>query len=390
MQNIFLLTYAVVALSLFSAAAGSKTINLLDNLTPADIPPYLDKKEIKPELQRLAKINERELARDERRPVGMKTPVVGDGSHDYIYTDRYDKGLFSTIFKAYANHWVLVTTPEDWWFTIIRKVALDIDAVSDNQTIRNFFVSHEGKKELVVELGTSVYGANYSNFFDAMTDKIAENINKPEYVKIMNSDFSTSSNLDKIVSNLAIMSSVQEYFSYSGGILCGIPKVEMKGTEQDWVRLLKKFNKLEKYLQELQNIIGNTKWWPKARTVLEKLLDTYRDNPDQDWWSKIITQSGAGGCGIPQEFTGWFVDILQSGQPDELAFSRVTPDNLPSGLISVPMKITDGNTEEQSALVAGIPGFTIEKDEKETKIQAVHAWALMMEPNSVFRNELEN
>jgi hypothetical protein len=53
------------------------------------------------------------------------------------------------------------------------------------------------------------------------------------------------------------------------------------------------------------------------------------------------------------------------------------------------MKITDGSTDEQSALVAGIPASDIkEKYHKfgDTMIQAVHAWALMLEPDSVFRN----
>ena len=52
------------------------------------------------------------------------------------------------------------------------------------------------------------------------------------------------------------------------------------------------------------------------------------------------------------------------------------------------MKITDGNTEEQTALVAGIPGFMVEEGNNETKIQAVHAWTLMLEQNSVFRNDI--
>ena len=54
------------------------------------------------------------------------------------------------------------------------------------------------------------------------------------------------------------------------------------------------------------------------------------------------------------------------------------------------MKITDGFTDEQSALVAGIPASDIKENYNkfnDTMIQAVHAWALMLEPDSVFRNE---
>ena len=174
------------------------------------------------------------------------------------------------------------------------------------------------------------------------------------------------------------MSSVQDYFTFTGGILCGIPKVEMKGSEDDWVKLIKKFDDLGTYLQPIRNIIGQNKWWPKARTVIEKLLDTYKENPDLDWWSRIVSQTGYESCGRPAKFDGWFVEDFLSEQPDDLH----------SGLISVPMKITDDNTDEQSALVAGIPGFKIDKQLNETRIEAVHAWTLMLEPNSIFRNDL--
>ena len=33
------------------------------------------------------------------------------------------------------------------------------------------------------------------------------------------------------------MKSVQEYFEYKMGFECGIPAIEMKGTEEDWKNL---------------------------------------------------------------------------------------------------------------------------------------------------------
>ena len=137
-----------------------------------------------------------------------------------------------------------MTRPEDWWFEIIRKVALAIDNNSKKESVRKFFVSHEGKKELNVILGQSVESANYSSFLEQMTDQVAENIRQPEYVDIMRADFSTTTDIHRVVSNIAVMNSVQEYFDFYGSILCGIPRVEMMGEEEDWQALAAKFDRL--------------------------------------------------------------------------------------------------------------------------------------------------
>ena len=156
----------------------------------------------------------------------------------------------------------------------------------------------------------------------------------------------------------------------------------MQGSENDWLKLKTKIKNLKEYLQPISNIMGQAKWWPLAESVAQKLIDTYQGNPDKAWWQKIVTKPGSVGCGGPVTFDGWFVNDFLYEQPD----------NLPSGLISVPMKIKEGYDVEQSALVAGIPGYMIEEGfngSNDTTIQAVHAWTLMLEPVSRFRNDLD-
>ena len=104
-----------------------------------------------------------------------------------------DKGFFTTVMAAYNNHWVLRTRPEDWWTTISQTLATKIDKHAEDPAVRQFFVSHEGKKQLTVFIGPSVRGINNERFFQAMISQITENINKPEYTSLMTSDFSLSS-----------------------------------------------------------------------------------------------------------------------------------------------------------------------------------------------------
>ena len=114
------------------------------------------------------------LADGTRRHVAGRLPVEGVGSkNDLFYYQDYDKGFFNTVLSAYAHHWGLTTTPEDWWYTIVRKVAMAIDNNAEKETVRDFFVSHEGKKELRVELGNSLYTADYTWFFQQMANQVS-------------------------------------------------------------------------------------------------------------------------------------------------------------------------------------------------------------------------
>ena len=83
--------------------------------------------------------------------------------------------------------------------------------------------------------------------------------------------------------------------------------------------------------------------------------------------------------------TGWFVT-------DFLGMYRGNLGNVPSGLNLVPLTLTDGNTEEQAALVAGVTGYNITEDAVTDQltnttfpsIQTVHGWALLVDQNTNF------
>ena len=128
-------------------------------------------------------------------------------------------------------------SPDDWWYCIIQIISSAIDSNSKSKTVREFFVNHEGKKELNLQCGPSIYGVDYSCFFDQFSNKIAENIKKPEYVAAMTSSFSTTTPAQRIISQISVMNSMKEYFIFKADYMCGIPAVQMMGKREDWVKL---------------------------------------------------------------------------------------------------------------------------------------------------------
>ena len=139
---------------------------------------------------------------------------VGDrvatlGSECMIYCDA-DNGMFSAVLAAYNNHWKLRTAPDDWWFCVIKRVALCIDNNAGKESVRQMFVEHEGKKTLSVDVPTTcIYDVDYDLFFQQMSEEIAKNVKVPSYVDLVTADFTTTTPALRIVSQITIMSSLQ-------------------------------------------------------------------------------------------------------------------------------------------------------------------------------------
>ena len=179
-----------------------------------------------------------------------------------------------------------------------QKIAMTIDREADHPSVRPFFVNYEGKKKLTVTVGPSIYGVDYEWFFKEMSGQIKANINKPDFTDAFESDFSSSTPVQKIVNNIMLMYSFQKYFEYRMLCLCGIPGVIMIGSEEDWKNMIEKLEKIETILKPIEEQLKLADWFKSCKTVLQNLLETFRGNPDQDWWARIMTiekQFGSGG-----------------------------------------------------------------------------------------------
>ena len=63
-------------------------------------------------------------------------------------------------------------------------------------------------------------------------------------------------------------------------MLCGLPGVSMLGTEEDWSRLVEKLEKVEEFLQPIEDELELGGWFNSSRVVLNNLLETYQGRAD--------------------------------------------------------------------------------------------------------------
>ena len=167
------------------------------------------------------------------------------------------------------------------------------------------------------------------------------------------------------------MSSMQEFFEYCMMTLCGIPFVEMEGTEEDWVKLESKLADLKRMLQPIHVAIGlPEEWWKKVELICKKLIETYRGEGDKEWWSKIFSHEEEFGSGANTTYNGWFLsDLLNIWRPNSL-------DSLPSGLVSVPLIFNNNGCETKGAIVSGVAGINIDTTSKVPVVSSRHGWAI--------------
>ena len=63
-------------------------------------------------------------------------------------------------------------------------------------------------------------------------------------------------------------------------MLCGLPGVSMLGTEEDWSRLVEKLEKVEEFLQPIEDELELGGWFNSSSVVLNNLLETYQGRAD--------------------------------------------------------------------------------------------------------------
>ena len=108
--------------------------------------------------------------------------------------------------------------------------------------------------------------------------------------QVFEANFSTTTPNDRLVSQLILMSSVQKYFNFNTYIACGIPEVELLGTEADWRALIVKLQDIKKVLSPISGPLGNiTAYFDDiVAPVYQNLLNTFLGKPDKAWWNDIV------------------------------------------------------------------------------------------------------
>ena len=229
--------------------------------------------------------------------------------------------FFSTLITAYANHMSVTLSPDMVWLLICQGFARYVDAHAEE--LRTLFVDHDDKIKLNV-LGNDILfdDADWPKLIGTFASLIDKNT-KGGIAQVITADFSTTGPVERVASQITLMKSMEHYFEYGYTTICGIPSITLKGTPEDWQRVLEKAKKLSQY--------GLDGWVKELEPILTEFVRTAEGHPNQRFWQCIVKKiredelrAAGEGCGDETEPTildGWFLKLYPDwdGKTDELA-----------------------------------------------------------------------
>ncbi|EHK50530.1 hypothetical protein TRIATDRAFT_210863 [Trichoderma atroviride IMI 206040] len=293
----------------------------------------------------------------------------------------YKNGFVNGIIRAFQQDLHLVLRADDMWLAIMTQFSSYVNGHSEE--MREMFVSHKGKKELVVDVRPqSIATIDFQHMASLFAGLIQENVVDPGLKQWMLPDFSTTTAGDVGVAAMVMMATMQAYFEYNlrGG--CGFPSVTLLGERADWVHLVQKVEKLATYGGEL------AAWSQLLIKIAEKMVETF-DQPDsqsiKDFWMRAVHTEGANSSRRVETLSGWLTafcywnekgtktnqrgdkeKVMSSGEEidnwrlvvDGVAFPIIAARDVPRATAEVPVTVLDYGTHTRydTTVIAGFVG----------------------------------
>ena len=307
----------------------------------------------------------------------VKPEAVSKTIRPTVSSGYFTHTFVSAVNLAYAQHYPLVLSPDAIWMCITQALSQHINANAEK--LRNMFVEHEGKKEIIVRRDDFVKGSPdnpWPEVFDEFSEQIRKHVgDKTHY--LLTPEFSTTGPTEKAAAQVVLMDSFKEYFDYTVMTLCGIPEITLEGTVDDWKKLRDRALGLAQYQLD---------WWITAlKPVLDQFVAAASGSVDREFWSNFYKMKGASGGPY---ITGWICTLFPyTGKGKNLSrnpylsrwketgcFSGMTSGNFPAGLVSTPFKWQYYDEAYPMHFYAGF--MTVTQDPQTLAIYPEIGWAV--------------
>jgi hypothetical protein len=182
------------------------------------------------------------------------------------YQEQTNNGLINAFLLAYNNHLPLKIKPDDIHITL--QFVLSTFINNNTNELRDLFVESKDKKELFVEHDK----LDFNVFGQLMVNEVKQNVKDSKLIDILETNYSTTNDIIKTVSNLLILNTLKEYFSYGFILGCGIPFIILDGTQDDWLLLKSKYDNIK----GICNLVQKNElidWFPCMDKIMTMFVD---------------------------------------------------------------------------------------------------------------------
>ncbi|KAN0052775.1 hypothetical protein ACTA71_006882 [Dictyostelium dimigraforme] len=260
-----------------------------------------------------------------------------------------------SAWKAYNNHHGLVIRPDNIWMAILTQFSFYIN--KNSEQLRTQFVDFEGQRTLTVKTEFPILNAPFDILSIEMSKQIQRNIKDPGLRNWIIPNFTTTTESDKVVYSISLMSILKKYFKFVMMTECGLPEVTLLGEISDWINLKERVSYLTIFDTEKKQM---SKWLKFLLPIMDKFIESISGKPDIKWWNQIVNfNEQSGGA----ELSGWlssFCIFTNDGDFQERSFMEFSPFpvvdgyNIPNGFLSAPVLLIDyDNSQYNSQIYAG-------------------------------------
>jgi hypothetical protein len=214
-----------------------------------------------------------------------------------------DHPFLTGLFNAYKDHRPVVLSPDMIWLLISQGFARHID--NNREALRHKMVNFEGRKVLTViandiKLGNA--NSNWEALFPQFNQQISVFAGK-KFVKNLTADFSTTTPTTKIASEITLMEGMKSYFVYQVILIgCGIPRVTLEGTVEDWEKVLQKIKFIKQY---------DLSWWTtELEPIVKEIIQAKKGKPNNQFWMTMIKVHTTKAYGTINTIDGWITKLF--------------------------------------------------------------------------------
>lgn len=205
--------------------------------------------------------------------------------------DAYHSNYMDYLEICWSDHLGAVFTPDILWYSILCEITLIIKDTPDK--FRSLFTTSDKKKTI------KVYSE--SDYVIPM-DSIVEELTKlvPADSSLFLPQFSTSTTNSIQAFNSAFADMASPYYDYAM-YCCGIPLVDVRGSESDYRLIIERVNGLIKLFVDYFSQDGMI-WLNKLKNLCEDIYDNLNSN---FFWSEMFSLERCGSGG-QVEVSGWW------------------------------------------------------------------------------------
>ncbi|KAJ3028008.1 UNVERIFIED_CONTAM: hypothetical protein HDU68_002690 [Siphonaria sp. JEL0065] len=271
-------------------------------------------------------------------------------------------GFMDSIVRAYNQHHNIVIRPDDVWIAIMLQFSFFVNG--NAESLRSKFVSHSDKKELeIIEMGT-LTTVDYGKLANRMATLMRNHITDVEVCDWVSPSFTTTTDNDRIVGSVVLMTAMQKYFSYKFSLRCGIPEVTILGTVDDWKDIQKRVKKLEEYGKECAKWSG----------MLSVVIGQYSGGSGPTYLSGWLSAFG-----VFNAEGKWNGKELYVKNVNGVQFPAIDTDDIPAGYATVDVLVDDNGADYKCAMFVGHTGYDVIDV---CGVAPKFAWAMVVKKNA--------